>query len=278
MRFDTWLAQAAPRLLDSDSPKRDAEILLAFVTGKARGFILAFGETQLSDTQAAHLAELLARREQGEPIAYLVGQREFWSLTLEVSPATLIPRPDTECLVEKALSLFSFPPERVLDLGTGTGAIALALGSEWPTSRIIGIDFSAEAVALAWRNGQRLALKNVHFEQGSWYQPVTEQCFELIVSNPPYIDQGDPHLRQGDVRFEPKEALIAADQGLANLRDIINDAPHHLCSSGWLILEHGWQQGDSVRALLQLRGFAQVTTGKDYGGNERITYGQWRTL
>jgi len=275
MRFDQWLKQAIERLSNGESPKRDAEILLGFVTGKTRSYILAFGETVLSPEQAQQLEHLLARRERGEPVAYLVGEREFWSLPLEVSSATLIPRPDTECLVEKALSLLPATACRVLDLGTGTGAIALALASERSDSQFIGVDYSADAAALAQRNATRLNLTNASFVTGSWFEPVAGQQFALIASNPPYIDEADPHLSQGDVRFEPASALVASEQGLADLRHIVEYAPDHLIHEGWLIMEHGWQQGEAVRQLLTARGFAQVATQKDYGNNDRISFGQW---
>lgn len=197
MRFDQWLKQAVERLRAGESPKRDAEILLGFVAGKSRSSILAFGETELTPEQVQQLELLLARRERGEPVAYLLGEREFWSLPLEVSPATLIPRPDTECLVEKALALLPVAACSVLDLGTGTGAIALALASERPDCQFVGVDYSADATALASRNASRLNITNVTFVTGSWYDPVGAQQFALIASNPPYIDESDPHLSQG---------------------------------------------------------------------------------
>ncbi len=278
MDYRTWVASAVQQLTHSESPKRDAEILLEHVTGKGRTYLLAFGETLLDDVQIQRLSSLLARRINGEPVAYLVGEREFWSLPLSVSPATLIPRPDTECLVEQALRYMAqLTAPSVLDLGTGTGAIALALASERPDCQVTGVDVQPEAVALAQRNGASLGLSNVQFLQGSWFAPVAQTRFSLIVSNPPYIDAEDIHLREGDVRFEPLSALVAADGGLADLRWIIEHAPQHLSESSWLLLEHGWQQGESVRQLLRQRGFYQVTTCRDYGGNERVTLGQWPT-
>lgn len=276
MDYRTWVTTAVQQLTHSESPKRDAEILLEHVTGKGRTFLLAFGETQLDDAQHQRLSTLLARRINGEPVAYLVGAREFWSLPLAVSPATLIPRPDTECLVEQALQcMASLSAPSILDLGTGTGAIALALASERPDCRVTGVDVQPDAVALALRNGAALHLSNVQFLQGSWFAPVAQTCFSLIVSNPPYIDAEDTHLHEGDVRFEPLSALVAAEGGLADLRWIIEQAPQHLHENGWLLLEHGWQQGEPVRQLLHQRGFHQVTTCRDYGDNERVTLGQW---
>lgn len=276
MDYRTWLTAAVQRLTHSDSAKRDAEILLEFVTGKGRTFVLAFGETALSDAQMQRLDALLTRRENGEPVAYLVGTREFWSLPLAVSPATLIPRPDTECLVEEALRrLQPLAAPSVLDLGTGTGAIALALASERPDSQVVGVDIQPDAVTLAQQNAAALHVANARFVQGAWFAPVMQQRFNLIVSNPPYIDADDVHLRQGDVRFEPASALVAAEGGLADLRTIVEHAPDHLLDNGWLLLEHGWQQGESVRQLLRQRGFQQVATERDYGGNERVSSGLW---
>ncbi|WP_342325198.1 peptide chain release factor N(5)-glutamine methyltransferase [Kosakonia sp. BYX6] len=274
MDYQQWLREAVSQLPASESPRRDAEILLGFVTGKTRTFILAFGETPLSADQQQQLATLLARRARGEPVAHLVGEREFWSLPLFVSPATLIPRPDTECLVEQALSRLPASPCRILDLGTGTGAIALALASERPDCHVIAVDVIPEAVALAQRNAAHLGMNNVEILQSSWFSALDGQPFSLIVSNPPYIDEQDPHLAQGDVRFEPLTALVAAENGLADLHSIIADARQYLQAGGWLLLEHGWQQGAAVREIFERYGWQQVETCRDYGGNERLTLGQ----
>jgi release factor glutamine methyltransferase len=275
MDYQSWLKAAAARLTQSDSARRDAEILLGFVTGRARTFLMAFGETLLTQQQQEQLERLLARRERGEPVAYLIGEREFWSLPLSVSPATLIPRPDTECLVELALERLPSSSCNILDLGTGTGAIALALASERQDCRVTGVDLQPEAVALAQHNAQKLAIGNAQFLQGSWFAPLAGQTFALIASNPPYIDAADPHLAQGDVRFEPSSALVAQQHGLADLSAIVQQAPQYLQPQGWLLLEHGWQQGESVRALLQAAGFISIATRRDYGDNDRVTFGQW---
>ncbi|MGL9734097.1 MAG: peptide chain release factor N(5)-glutamine methyltransferase [Symbiopectobacterium sp.] len=276
MDYRTWVATALEQLIHSESPKCDAEILLEHVTGKGRTFLLAFGETLLDDVQLQRLSALLTRRINGEPVGYLTGKREFWSLPLAVSPVTLIPRPDTECLVEQAsqcMEQFSAPT--VLDLGTGTGAIALALASEHPDCTVTGVDFQPDAVTLAQRNAATLQLSNVQFVHGNWFKPVASTRFSVIVSNPPYIDAEDTHLCEGGLRFEPLSALVAAEGGLADLRWIIQQAPQHLKNTGWLLLEHGWQQGEPVRQLMQQRGFDQVATCRDYGGNERVTLGKW---
>ena len=275
MDFQRWLREAAGELSESESPKRDAEILLEHVTGKARTYLLAFGETELTAEQEARLAALLARRKTGEPVAHLVGEREFWSLPLYVSAATLIPRPDTECLVEQALARLPVSSCRILDLGTGTGAIALALATERPDCAVTAVDVMPDAVALAQRNVERLGLTNVTVLQSSWFSALEKQTFGVIVSNPPYIDEHDPHLAQGDVRFEPLTALVAAREGLADLEHIVTTSRQHLLSGGWLLVEHGWTQGEAVRALLTEAGYAGVKTCRDYGGNERLTLGQW---
>ncbi|MGF6435329.1 peptide chain release factor N(5)-glutamine methyltransferase [Kosakonia sp. 1610] len=274
MEYQQWLREAVSQLQASESPRRDAEILLGFVTGKARTFILAFGETPLTDEQQEQLAGLLARRVRGEPVAHLIGEREFWSLPLFVSPATLIPRPDTECLVEQALARLPAAPCRILDLGTGTGAIALALASERPDCQVTAVDLIPDAVALAQRNADHLGIRNIEIVQSRWFSALEGEQFSLIVSNPPYIDAQDPHLAQGDVRFEPLSALVAADNGLADLHTLIKEAPRYLLPQGWLLLEHGWQQGAAVREIFARYGWQQVETCRDYGDNERLTLGR----
>ncbi|NDJ57911.1 peptide chain release factor N(5)-glutamine methyltransferase [Enterobacteriaceae bacterium 4M9] len=278
MDYQTWLAGAIAQLSPGDSPRRDAEILLGHVTGKSRTFILAFGETRLAPEEQSQLDELLARRVHGEPVAHLTGVREFWSMALFVSSATLIPRPDTECLVEQALARLPKTPCRILELGTGTGAIALALASERPDCEIVALDLIPDAVALAQRNADYLSVRNVTIMQSNWFAALDAQRFDLIVSNPPYIDAADPHLNEGDVRFEPLTALVAADNGLADLRLLVDEGRAFLAPGGWLLLEHGWQQGAAVRALFGAAGYSQVETCRDYGGNERLTAGQLITM
>lgn len=275
MDFQRWLREAVSELSESESPKRDAEILLEHVTGKSRTYLLAFGETLLTTEQEAQLAALLARRKTGEPVAHLVGEREFWSLPLYVSAATLIPRPDTECLVEQALARLPTAACSILDLGTGTGAIALALATERPDCTVTAVDVMPDAVTLAQRNVERLGLGNVTVLQSSWFTALENRLFALIVSNPPYIDEHDPHLAQGDVRFEPLTALVATNEGLADLDHIVTTSRQHLLPGGWLLVEHGWTQGNAVRALFSNAGYRAVATCRDYGGNERLTLGQW---
>ena len=243
MDFKRWLREAAGELSESESPKRDAEILLEHVTGKARTYLLAFGETELTAEQEAQLAALLARRKTGEPVAHLVGEREFWSLPLYVSAATLIPRPDTECLVEQALARLPAAACSILDLGTGTGAIALALATERRDCAVTAVDVMPDAVALAQRNVERHGLRNVTVLQSSWFAALENRSFAMVVSNPPYIDEHDPHLAQGDVRFEPLTALVAGNAGLADLDHIVTTSRKHLLPGGWLLVEHGWTQG-----------------------------------
>lgn len=270
-----WLQQAVAALCGGDSPKRDAEILLGFVTGKSRSWLVAFDDAELDAAHIVQLDALLARRVTGEPIAHLVGEREFWSLPLRVSGATLIPRPDTEVLVEQALARVPASAASILDLGTGTGAIALALASERPDCQVLGCDRIPEAVALAQENAQRLHLNNAQFQLSHWFDQLPVQRFDLIISNPPYIDAADEHLQQGDVRFEPLSALVAEDAGLADLRFIIHRAPQWLQSGGWLLLEHGWQQDEAVRAIMTQHGYQHVSSVNDYGGNPRVTLGQF---
>lgn len=274
MEIRSWLKNAIAALCGGDSPKRDAEILLGFVTGKSRSWLMAFDDTPLTAEQLTQLDALIARRARGEPVAHLTGEREFWSLPLSVSAATLIPRPDTETLVEQALARLPATPSTLLDLGTGSGAVALALASERPDCQITGVDRIDEAVALAQHNADKLQLTNTHFLRSDWFSALEKQVFTMIVSNPPYIDADDQHLLQGDVRFEPLSALVAEDHGLADIRRISAAAQDWLQPQGWLLLEHGWQQAAAVRDILRQHNFRAVESCQDYGGNDRVTVGQ----
>jgi len=274
VQIRAWRRQAIAQLPDSDSPKRDAEILLGKVTGRSRAWLIAFDDALLTAEQQVQLDALLARRAAGEPVAYLTGEREFWSLSLTVSPDTLIPRPDSEMLVEQALARLPGAGCQILDLGTGTGAIALALASERCDCQITGVDRIPAAVALAQHNAHQLALPNATFLQSHWFSALADQQYAVIVSNPPYIDAADDHLAQGDVRFEPASALVADDHGLADIKMIAAQAGSYLSQNGWLLLEHGWQQGEQVRDILREHHFHAVETCQDYGGNDRVTLGQ----
>lgn len=258
----------------SESPSLDAAILLCQALNKPRSYLLTWPERTLSEAEWQDFSAFVSRRQQGEPVAYITGEREFWSLPLKVSPFTLIPRPDTERLVELALEKAQSLRGPVLDLGTGTGAIALALASELPEREIYGVDIRPEARQLASDNARRLGIHNARFFAGSWFSPLPdEMSFSVIVSNPPYIDENDPHLAEGDVRFEPRSALVAADNGLADIRYISQQAVPFLESDGWLLFEHGYQQGPAVREILQKLGYRQVSTEQDYAGLDRVTMG-----
>jgi len=262
--------------LPGDSARRDAEILLCHALGQPRSWLYTWPQCEVPEHEADRYRQLLAKRRDGQPVAYLVGQREFWSLPLRVNQHTLIPRPETETLVSWALELELPPQARVLDLGTGTGAIALALARERPRWQLKGVDSSEDALGVARLNAVMLALERVGFTRSDWYQAVAGQRFHLLVSNPPYIDAGDHHLQQGDLRFEPRGALVAADAGLADLAQLIAGAPAHLHPGGWLLLEHGYRQGEAVRALLHQAGFGPVATRRDLAGLERVSGGPYR--
>ena len=258
---------------DHESAQIDSELLLAFAIGRDRTYLYTWPEKLLSATEQATFEQLVERRVVGEPVAYLVGTRDFWSFTLGVNPHVLIPRPETELLVETALSLLGDGAQRVVDLGTGSGAIALAIALERPDCQVLATDFSAEALALAGANARQLTLTNIEFKQGSWYAAIQECLFDMIVSNPPYIAADDPHMSQGDLRFEPTTALAAPDSGFADLQEIISGATQRLTENGWLLLEHGYEQGEGVRGLLTSCGFAQIQTLQDINGCDRLTLG-----
>ncbi|WFC61370.1 peptide chain release factor N(5)-glutamine methyltransferase [Pseudomonas sp. REST10] len=262
-------------LPDSPTPRLDAELLLAAALGKPRSYLRTWPERELAADQLGLFRSHLQRRRQGEPVAYILGHQGFWSLDLEVAPHTLIPRPDTELLVESALALLPATPLAALDLGTGTGAIALALASERPGWQVTGVDRVEDAVALAERNRQRLQLDNVRFLHSHWFSALAGQRFGLILSNPPYIRADDRHLDQGDVRFEPSSALVAGADGLDDIRAIIQAAPQYLLAGGWLLLEHGFDQAEAVRELLATAGFSEAHSRRDLGGHERISLGRF---
>jgi release factor glutamine methyltransferase len=260
----------------SDSPRLDLEIFLTHILNQNRTYFFTWPDKELSAEQAKKFDEFFLRRLTGEPVAHIIGQREFWSLPLMVNNSTLIPRPDTELLVEAVLGLFpDEQPRRLLDLGTGTGAIVLALAHEKKQWQCVGVDREPAAVELAERNRQQLQLSTVKILQSDWFSALAnEPAFDVIVSNPPYIDPADEHLNQGDVRFEPLSALTADNHGLADLEFIIAHAPRYLASGGWLLVEHGYDQGSAVRDLFAANQFDELNTFRDYGGNERVTVGR----
>ncbi len=261
-------------LPDSPSARLDAEWLLAAALNKSTSYLRTWSEREVPPACAERFVTDLARRRQGEPIAYILGRQGFWSLELEVAADTLIPRPDTELLVETALQLIPATSARVLDLGTGTGAIALALAAECSAWQVCGVDRIEAAVALAERNRVRLGLENAAFTVSNWFAGLQGERFQMIVSNPPYIPASDPHLQQGDVRFEPQSALVAGVDGLDDIRTIIAQAPAHLTAGGWLLLEHGFDQAPAVRSLMAAHGFEACESRRDLSGHERVSLGR----
>lgn len=261
--------------LPTDSARRDTEILLCHCLGKSRAWLYTWPEKEVARDCARDFEKLLAQRREGVPVAYLTGEREFWSLQLAVSDATLIPRPETEILVSWVLELALPNAASVLDLGTGSGAIALALASERPHWHVTALDVSQEALQVARGNAVRTRLTSVHFVQSDWYQAVIGQRFNALLANPPYIDGDDPHLALGDVRFEPRSALVSSDSGLEDLGRLVTGAPDQLLDGGWLLLEHGFEQANAVCAMLHDAGFSQVSTRRDMSGQQRITGGRW---
>jgi release factor glutamine methyltransferase len=262
------------QLPDSPSARLDAELLLAAALGKPRSFLRTWPERIVTREAKDLYGSFMERRRDGEPVAYILGHQGFWSLDLEVTPDTLIPRPDTELLVETVLALESVEHARVLDLGTGTGAIALALAHERAQWQVTGVDRIAGAVELAERNRVRLHIQNVSFKPSHWFEALSGERFDIIVSNPPYIPQNDPHLSQGDVRYEPVSALVAGNDGLDDIRLIAQQASEYLAPRGWLLLEHGFDQAPAVRELLTACGFASVESCRDLAQHERITLGR----
>ncbi|MDQ7728562.1 peptide chain release factor N(5)-glutamine methyltransferase [Halomonas sp. SpR8] len=280
MSLDALLKQAAQELhaAGSTSPRVDAEVLMCHVLERDRTWLYTWGDKACPPREQARFEALVAARAQGTPVAYLTGEREFWGLRFATAPSTLIPRPDTETLVELALSRVTQPTGRLLDLGTGTGAIALAFASEQPGWQVLGVDVREEAVELAIRNARTLGFANARFIQSDWFAALeacdeTDKRFDMIVSNPPYIAADDPHLAAGDVQFEPRSALVADAEGMADLLYLVQSAQSYLTASGWLLLEHGYSQADKVRKALKSAGYQSVESMRDLGGHERVTLG-----
>lgn len=278
MRIDQALAWAVQQLEGGESPSVDAKVILANILEKPQTFLFTWPDKTLDALQITHFENAIARRKKGEPVAYIVGKRDFWTLSLFTSPDTLIPRPDTEVLVEQVLNWAvesKREPLAICDLGTGTGAIALALASELPQASVVGVDFQTGAVELATRNAEANGVTNAQFLKSDWFSALTGQSFDVIVSNPPYIEEASPYLNEGDVRFEPKTALTSGVDGLHDIKHIISTSPMFLNKGGLLAFEHGFNQGRAVRDLLLAAGFSSVRTVKDYGENDRVTFGSW---
>ncbi len=269
------LREAAARL-PGDDARHEAEQLLIHVLGVERAWLFAHATDTVDEDSRQRFELLLTRRAEGHPLAYLLGRRGFWTLDLQVNTATLIPRPETELLVEQALArLPSDDMVRVADMGTGSGAIALSIASERPLATVMATDLLGPALAVAVKNAQAHGLDNVWFRRGHWYAALGADRFDMIVSNPPYIAAGDPHLAQGDLRFEPPPALASGTDGLDAIREIIAGAHEHLVAGGWLLLEHGWDQGEAIRALLVQAGFDEAQTVQDMEQRDRVTLGRW---
>jgi len=267
------LHDAAKRLHDSDTPQLDAEVLLMHVLGKPRSHLHAWPEKPLDAEQLAQFESLVTRRAAGHPIAHLTGRREFWSLELDVTPHTLIPRPDTELLVEQALQqLPGDRPLRILDAGTGSGAVALALAYERRHWQVLACDRSLACLNVARHNATQLGLTNVHFFAGNWCDAIADHSLDALISNPPYIAEHDPHLNEGDVRFEPRSALAAGSDGLDDLKRLAADAGRVLKPGGRILLEHGFEQAEQIRNLLKENELANPDSALDLAGHERVSY------
>jgi len=256
----------------SDSPRLDAELLMGLVLRKPRSFLHTWPEQRLSTSQAEQYEGMLRRRFAGEPIAYMTGMREFWSMPLKVTPDVLIPRPETELLVEKALLRLPQDEElRVLDLGAGSGAVSLAIAQERPRATVIGVDISLAALQLARANARLQKIANVEFRESDWFDAVRGEKFNVVVGNPPYVAEDDPHLQRGDARFEPKLALDAGPGGMEAFRAILDRAHNYLVRQGWLLLEHGASQHLALRRLLEAQHYHDITLHKDAAGHDRVT-------
>jgi release factor glutamine methyltransferase len=260
----------------SDSAMLDAEVLLCHCLHKNRSYLRAWPDKQPDAEQCRAFQALMAKRLDGWPVAYLIEQREFWSRNFKVSPAVLIPRPDSELMIELCLPLLpEAQPVKIIDLGTGSGILAITLAAERPQAQVIATDISSAALKIATENATALNIHNISFQLSNWFANITEQNFDLIISNPPYIADHDPHLQQGDVRFEPQSALISADCGLQDIRLLAEQARHHLKNQGRLLIEHGYNQQVEVQAIFAQCNYQQISTHTDLSGQPRITSGLW---
>lgn len=273
MTIQEALQLGQAKLGQGESPGIDSQYLLSHVLGCELSYLVMWPDKQLTEQQQNQFEALLSLRQQGAPVAHLTGTRGFWTLDLNVTENTLIPRPDTELLVEKTLERVD-TDMKVADLGTGSGAIALAIASERSDIQVYASDYSVQALVVARSNAKKYELQNVSFWQGSWLNAVASQSFDIVVSNPPYIEASDPHLQSGDVRFEPITALASGEDGLDDIRQIIDEACQVLKTAGWLLIEHGYQQADAVAQLFEEAGFSSICTYRDFGGNDRVTEGQ----
>jgi len=271
--FENLLGQALTTLAPSSASARlDAEVLLSTAIGCDRAYMVAHPAKLGDKSQLTHFDALLSRRQQGEPIAYILGQKEFWSLPIKTTSNTLIPRPETEHLVEQALARLPIESDALIfDLGTGSGAVAIAIAAERPDTKIIAVDLCAKALAVAEENASTLALYNISFLQGNWYTPLGDLRANLIVCNPPYVPDDDPHLDRGDIAHEPVLALRGGKDGMEEIEKIARGGKQHLQAKGSLIMEHGFDQGTAVQACLKAHGYLNIATTQDYSGLDRIT-------
>lgn len=274
---DSLIEEASRDLLDPLETRREAQILLGHALGVSRAWICAHGDERPEAPAAGVFHDLMRRRRSGAPIAYLVGKREFYGLDFRVTPDVLIPRADTEALVDAALQKLDRDNEHeILDLGTGSGCVAITIAHELPRARVTAVDASPAALGVARDNAAAIGA-DVEFLHGSWFEPLAAKRFDLIVSNPPYVAAGDPHLLRGDLRFEPATALIAGKDGLTDIRRIVAGAPAHLRPGGWLLFEHGYDQADVCRDLLHDAGFDDVVSLADIAGLARVAGGRLLT-
>jgi release factor glutamine methyltransferase len=275
--IQTWLRKAAEQLSNvSETPDLDSEILLCFCLNKDRTFLRAWPEKSINTEQSNLFQTLISKRFNGMPIAYLTGEREFWSRSFKVSPNVLIPRPDTELLIELGLFFLSGKQNfKVIDLGTGSGILAITLAAERPSSNFIAVDNSSCALNIAQENADQHGAKNIQFSISNWFDEIFDDDFDLVISNPPYIASHDPHLTQGDLRYEPRSALVSHENGLKDIRLIAEQSTRHLKRNGRLLIEHGYNQKNEVQTIFKALNYLKVCTYNDLSGLPRVTSGTW---